>query len=125
MWLEKFLDLISKVIPTDTTSELRAELSRLNPDKIYVENVRSLLHVSARTALDVLETAVRQGVLRKGIEVRCPDGAVAVAVDSGQSLPEQVHCWQDEEEIEIPTSELSKVTFYRLNDERAAAVVHR
>lgn len=128
MWLEKFLDLISKVVPIDPLAGRAKELSNLNPDKIYLENVRSILHVSAQTAFDVLEAAVRQGLMRKGIEVRCPDGYVAVTADVGQQLPEFVRCWQEQngktQQVEMPTKKLEQVTFYRLNDKPRAAVVH-
>jgi hypothetical protein len=130
MWLEKFLDLISRILPSDPVSGLQAELAQLDPDKIYVENVRSILHVSTSVAERVLETAVRQGVFQKGVEVRCPDGAVAATADSEKNLPRSVHCWHeldgDMEEIEVATDELSKVTFYKLNDKPdAAAVLYR
>ena len=128
MWLEKFLDLISKVVPIDPVAGLEKELSHLNPDKIYLENVRSILHVSAQTAFDVLETAVRQGFMRKGIEVRCPDGYVAVTADVDQQLPKSVRCWQEENgetlQVEMPTDKLEHVTFYKLNDKSRAAVLH-
>jgi hypothetical protein len=115
-------------MPSNPVKGIELELSQLNPDKIYLENVRSILHVSATAASEVLEAAVRQGLLRRGVEVRCPDGYVAATADNGQELPETVNCWHEEDgrtqRVPLPTSELKKVTFYKLNDKSRAAVVH-
>src|SRR5437899_474722 len=45
--LKKLFQIISNVVPAPALSEREAlELARLNPDKFYVENVRSILGVS-------------------------------------------------------------------------------
>jgi len=118
----KFLQTISKLVPGGTLSAKELQLlSSLNPDKIYVENVRSILGVSHRSAVRILETAVRQGLFKRGIEIQCPDGTVAASADAEEKLPVTVHCWTEEEghpkEVELPTESLTKTTFYRLNDE--------
>lgn len=129
MWLTKFLDIIGKLLPSNPLSGKEEALARLNPDKIYTENVRSVLGVSHKAALEVCERAVRQGFFRRGVEVMCPDGAVAASADSEATLPPMVRCWMEEngnfEEVELPTNTLRKVTFYRLDDQAAAAVIHR
>lgn len=120
MLLERFLKAISRLIPQKELSGKEALLSELNPDKIYVENVRSILNVSHESAVRICETAVRQGVFRRGVEVVCPDGAVACSADTEEELPPTVHCWTEEdghsEEVELPTRSLRKTAFYRLND---------
>jgi hypothetical protein len=128
VWLTKFLETISRIIPGDVFSGKEDALSSLNPDKIYVENVRSVLGVSNRRAVQICESAVRQGLFRRGIEILCPDGAVAVSVDSVSEIPKTVHCWKQQgdeiEEEELPTSALRKITFYRLNAQ-SASVLYR
>jgi hypothetical protein len=98
-----------------------ALLSSLDPDKIYIENVRSILDVSYSSAVRICETAVRQGLFKRYIEVKCPDGSVAAATDNEETLPKTVHCWTEidghPEEVEFATQALAKTTFYRLNDE--------
>src|SRR2546423_7111465 len=111
MWLPKFLNIISRVLPNNSDSEVEKALAELDPDKIYVENVRSVLHVSQQKAFDLCETAVRQGFFKRAVEVKCPDGAVAVSADSEADLPLTVHCWKEEEdghyeEVELPTNTL-------------------
>jgi hypothetical protein len=116
--LTKFFDSISKIVPGSPLSGREEALARLNPDKIYLENVRSVLGVSSGSAQQIIDTAVRQGIFERYVEVVCPDGAVAASAKTESELPEIVHCWKEEEghleEREIPTSTLPKVTFYRM-----------
>ncbi len=127
MWLTKFLDIISNLLPNNTLSGIEESLAQLDPDKIYIENVRSVLDVSYQKAKDICESAVRQGFFKRGVEVKCPDGAVAASADSEADLPPTVHCWKEAdghyEEVELPTNTLQKVTFYRL-DEQSTAVLY-
>jgi len=119
--LEKLFQIISTIVPAPKMSEEEAEmLSRLNPDKFYVENVRSILNVSHAAAVRICETAVRQGVFERRVEVLCPDGAVAASAESEAALPETVRCWQEEdgllEQEELSTKTLEKTVFYRLHE---------
>jgi len=123
--LEKLFQIISKIVPAELSERELTLLERLNPDKFYVENVRSILGVSQRSAEKICETAVRQGVFQKRVEVKCPDGAVAASADSEENLPQTVRCFREEDghfEIDIlPTADLQKTTFYRLNDKTDSA----
>lgn len=125
MWLEKFLSTMARRLPTKRLSP--DALSQLNPDKIYVENVRSLLDVSYSNAVEILEDGLKQGWLRSGVEVRCPDGSVAASADVETDLPATVNCYTEEDghpgEVELPTASLSKVRFYTLNDRPTSIAV--
>jgi hypothetical protein len=125
MLFEKFLNIMARHLPS---KQLSADaLSQLNPDKIYVENVRSLLDVSHSNAVEILEDGLRQGLLRSGIEVRCPDGSVAATAEVESELPPTVFCTGEEDghptEIELPTHSLQRVKFYRLNDRESSIAV--
>lgn len=117
MLLTKFLDTISKIIPIDPLAGRPEAIARLDPNKIYVENVRSALGVSTSKARLICETAVRRGLFDRFVEVLCPDGAVAASAPTEAELPERVHCWEEhdghQEEAELPTLTLRKMTFYR------------
>jgi hypothetical protein len=118
----KFWQKIKSLLPSFTLSENEAQaLSKLNPSKIYVENVRSILGVSHESAKRICETAVRQGVFERRVEVMCPDGVVAASADSEANLPATVQCWHEEqghlEAEELPTKDLEKTIFYRLIDD--------
>ena len=106
--------LVSPGIPPES---LRA-LSQLDPHKIYLENVRSLLGVSSKKAQSICNAAVRQGVFEKWVEIRCPDGSVPASAKNESDLPPIVHCWIEGdghwEETEMESTQLQKVTFYRL-----------
>lgn len=101
-------------------------LSKLNPDKFYLENVRSLLGVSHQRALELCNSAVRQGFFKRRVEVMCPDGVVAASADTEEQLPMTVHCLAESEghleEIELPTRSLSKIITYSLNDEATSSL---
>lgn len=98
-----------------------ALISELNPDKILVEDVGSILDVSRASAERICETAVRQGLFRRGVEVTCPNGAVAASADTEADLPAMVSCWIETdghlEEAKFLTKELKKTTIYRLNEQ--------
>ena len=122
MYFEKFFGAISKLLPGGADLDAKAiALSSLDPDKIYVENVRSVLGVSNAEARRICETATRQGVFSKRIEVLCPDGSVAASADTVDDLPEVVHCWTEEgghfEETDFQTTSLQKNVYYRLNEQ--------
>jgi len=123
MSFEKFFGAISRLIPQrhDDRARILSMLSALNPDKIYLENVRSVLDVSAAEAKRILEAAERQGLISRGVEVLCPDGSVAASADSESNLPLGVRCWSEQdghfEERVTKTEALRRNVFYRLNEQ--------
>jgi hypothetical protein len=125
LW-QKFLEIISRILPLRPLAVNEEALAQLDPEKIYIENVRSLLNVSFQEAEAICEAATRQGLFKKGIEVICPNGAVAAAVEFGKLLPKYVECWVEEdgqlEPREMETNALQKITYYRFN--RAGQVAH-
>ena len=114
---EKFFRTISGVVSPNVLLDMEA-LSALNPDKITVENVRSILRVPRAIAEKICEIAVRQGAFRKFVAVECPDGSEAAEAEREDDLPQLVTCFAEEDgfihEVDLPTRTLRKVTFYRL-----------
>ena len=120
--LSKLFQAISRLLPEPSLSEKEAEmLANLNPDKFYAENVRHILGISYASAVRICETAVRQGLFERRVEVMCPDGAVATAADTEAHLPPSVRCWHQDgdfmEQEELPTETLEKAVFYRLHEQ--------
>ena len=120
MLLQKFFERISNVIPeTVLLGDLRA-LSHLNPDKFYLENVRSVLGVSSAAAQRICDTAVRRRAFLQFVEVTSPEGVGVAFAPTETELPLEVHYWteQNGEHVEtfVPTADLRKTVFYRLND---------
>jgi len=120
--LSKLFQIISRIAPDPKLSDKEAEmLSALNPDKFYAENVRHILGVSHASAVRICETAVRQGIFERLVEVKCPDGAVGASADTEDHLPPTVRCWHRDggflEAEDIATKTLEKTTFYRLHEQ--------
>jgi hypothetical protein len=91
-------------------------LSQIDPRRIYVENIRAVLGSSVWVAKLICETAVRQGIFVKRIQVMCPDGAVALTVLSADEIPPTVPCRREvdgetEESIEC-SDRLDRIEFY-------------
>jgi hypothetical protein len=122
MSFETFLRKISNRFPS--TIKLEA-MASLDPEKIYIENVRSILGVSSSEAERICETAARQGVFERRVEVLCPDGVIAFSATSEVGLPSVVTCWSNEDgelqEREIPVAILRKVTYYKLHEQQPIA----
>ena len=117
MSFARFLRTISDKIPPAAVLNMKA-LSELDPDKIYVENVRSVLRVPHGIARRICEMAVAQGVFRRFVAVECPDGSEAAEAERESELPPTVTCMREEDgfmaEVEMPSKGLRRVTFYRL-----------
>ncbi len=90
---KRFLTVIAEnVIATPRRLEA---LSKLDPQRIYVENVRAVLGTNSWIARTICETAVRQGIFRKRVQILCPDGSVAKTVPDRRSIPPTVRCWRE------------------------------
>ena len=113
---KRFLKIISDRLVA-TPARLKV-FSALDTQRIYVENVRALLGTSTWIARQICETAVRQGLFVKRIQVLCPDGAVALTVDDEKAVPEEVQCWREVdgelEPVAERTERLDRLEFYQL-----------
>jgi hypothetical protein len=120
MFFEGFWRAISNLVPDRLALGDLDALARLNPEKIYVENVRAVLRLSHGAAVTICESAVRQGLFARGVEVVCPDGSVPASATTEAALPSEVSCWAEEDgdmiEQRYATRDLRKVVFYRLVD---------
>ena len=116
--LVKFLDTISRLIPPRDDDSIVAAVARLNPDAFYLENVRQILGVSTNAALNVCETAVRQGIFSERVVALTPDGAVAASAPTENQLPQTISIWahadNGEEETEVSVTDLTKMRVYSL-----------
>lgn len=91
-----------------------------DPDRIYVENVRSFFNISTRLAKYLCKIAVRQGIFRKKIAVECKNGnctRIIEVFDKEEDIPENIKCFmcelEGESEYTFRTSELNIVEFYQ------------
>jgi hypothetical protein len=118
-WFIEFWKKISDLMPASISPAALERLSELDPEHIYVENVRSILGVSSTKARLICDTAVRRGVFSRRVQVLCPDGSVAASASTREELPSTVRYWQDingDFELEyLPTSGLSTLEVFALN----------
>jgi hypothetical protein len=112
----KLFDLIVKVFSPNVPPSTLEKLRRLNPQKIYVEEIRSILDVPFGGARTFCDLAVRKGIFERWIEVRGPDGRAPAEAPTEDELPPVVRCSTgvDDEEIELMSTDLPKAVFYRL-----------
>jgi len=129
MWLEKFSKIISVILDkapfADRLLVSLAEgrqadaILHLNPDKIYLENIRSILGVPTAIAKLICETAVRKGLFFERVEVLSPDDTVVLTAANEQELPESISYMifegEDYDRQESATKDLKKRTYYQLN----------
>ena len=118
---DRFLKAITDQLPLPKPNAEQARLlAKLDPDKFYVENVRSILGVSTRSAAQICDLAVKQDLFERRVEVVCPDGSVAASAATEDNLPSEVECEQKVngfyESETLDTKALRKLTSFRLAD---------
>jgi hypothetical protein len=120
--MNSFMQFLRKTASTLllTPERLRA-ISKIDPQHIYVENIRSVFGLTTPLARGLCELAVKQGIFRKAVEVRCPDDTTAAEAETIDKLPTAVSCWSEidgnyEEEI-YNTKSLKLRDFYVYQNE--------
>jgi hypothetical protein len=94
-------------------------IEALDPGKIYVENIRSFFHVPRYVAKLMCEMAVVDNLFEKRIGLKCPGCSRIISSYSKESdIPEYITCDicenDDKEEFEFKSSDLQRITFYKL-----------
>lgn len=91
-----------------------------DPDRIFVENVRSFFNIPTRWARFLCEVAVRQGVLKKKFSVECSNnecGRIIKSYDKKEDIPKTIICRTCEleglEKFEFETDKMHIVEFYQ------------
>ena len=120
MSLERLLRLIvNSSVLRRFVDRQREAVEAIDPQRIYVENVRAFFGVPHSLARLLLEAAVREGALERRIGVLCPrDMHIVESYSSEEAVPESVFCLACEaggrEGPEHPGRELARQTFYKL-----------
>lgn len=120
MWLEKFFRIIDKSFIGRFIDKRLDVISATNPDRIYVENIRSFYNLNTPTAKTLCEMAVKENLFKKRIGVECPDcGKLITHYNSEKDIPEKIVCdtclMLENDKHEFKKSEISKIEFYQLN----------
>lgn len=92
-----------------------------DPERIYVENVRSFFHIPFKAAKLLCDLAVKEGLFRKKYGVTCPScGRIIKSYNSENQIEEEVTC-ETCKDIEEPQyvfnkNEFGTIEFYQLRN---------
>jgi len=123
MLFEKFLNLIDRT-PIGAIIDRKLDIiEKTDPDRIYVENIRTYYNLPYIAAQTLCEMAVKEHIFKKRIGLICPnDGCKRIikTYDVEEKQDETVTCLQCElresEQYCFDTNELEKEIFYQLQD---------
>ncbi len=95
-------------------------INSINPGKIYIENVRAFFHVPRSVAKLMCEMAVVDKLFERKIGLVCPGcHRILASFSTELEIPEIISCdiceAEDKDVFEHRTSELDRVTFYKLS----------
>src|ERR1044071_10433899 len=118
MLLEKFSNIIDRT-PIGAAIDYRRKLiEQTDPQRIYVENIRSFFHIPHGLAKWLCEVAVKEGAFEKRIGFLCPNCQALIGhIKPSESAP-QLFCEScktiGEDKYEFSKSECQVIAFYRL-----------
>lgn len=92
-----------------------------DPERIYVENVRSFFHLPYKAAKVLCELAVKEGLFRKKYGVVCPScGRIIKSYNIKEEIDEEIECelCRDLEEPKhiFQKSEVEIIEYYQLKN---------
>lgn len=120
MWLEKFFQIIDNSFIGRFIDKRLDIISSTNPDRIYVENIRSFYNLNTPVAKTFCEMAVKENLFKKRIGVECPTcGKLINHYSFENEIPDTIICdtclMLENDKHEFKKSEMSKIEFYQLN----------
>jgi hypothetical protein len=121
MSLKRLLNLIDNTGIGNFVSSKQSLIENTNPDRIYIENVRSFFNLPSTIAKLLCDIAVRQNVFRKQIGVLCPNkdcGRIIKTYDSIEEIEEVIECEQcllkEEDKHSFSKEQIKIIVFYQL-----------
>jgi hypothetical protein len=117
----RFLEIIDKSFVGRLIQNRLNILEHIDPDRIYVENVRAFYGLPFFAAKFLCELAVREGILAKRFAVECPnEGRLILSVSNKAELPQIVKCRNcellEETRYEFDLNSCHIVEYYTLVD---------
>lgn len=95
-------------------------INQLDPNRIYVENMRSVLNTSTRIAKIICELAVRKGYFEKHYAVECRNdtcGRVIESFENLEDIPLELSCYicadDKMEKSTFKKGELTTTVYYK------------
>lgn len=97
-------------------------LENTDPDRIFIENVRSFFNLNTTMAKFFCDMAVKEKYFKKKTGLQCPNDSckrIIATTDHGESFKHPVHCdlceLNEEDQFEFSKDEIHIVTYYQLN----------
>lgn len=120
----KLLEIIDKTQIGKWVSKKQDQIEKTDPQKIYVENIRSFFGVSTKIAQFMCDSLVKQKKLTKRIGYICPNHLCKKIIFSerhGNTLKKaEVHCINCEirgqDSFSFDKNKLSTVIFYQITN---------
>jgi hypothetical protein len=98
---------------------IKDSINHLDPDRIYVENIRAILGSNTFLATLVCEIAVQAGFFKKHYSIECKNrdcGRVIFSCEDVKNIPSKINCVicedDDREFFEWDSSILRKIPYY-------------
>jgi hypothetical protein len=118
----KFLDIIDRSFVGRLVQSRLNILEQTDPNRIYVENIRSFYGLPTFAAKYLCEKAVEKGLFSKRYGVVCPnEGRLIITAGNVSELPQTVYCSSCEvlenDRYEFALEECQVEEFYKLNVE--------
>ena len=125
MFSERLLTIIEDSGIGRWVAHKREVVESTDPDRIYIENVRSFFGLPTRIAALLCRLAVRDGVFMQRAGVLCPnDGRIIASYNTLHEIPEQITCQVCELSGEFPyewtRDEVATIIYYVLVRETEA-----
>jgi hypothetical protein len=124
-WI-RFLQIIENSFIGKFAANKLAIIEKTDPDRIYVENIRSFFNFPTSLAKFYCELAVKKHVFNKKIAINCPHcGRVIKTVNKESEIPKKLSCTvcelDEQEEYEFVPDKKDIAVFYQLNRETDAS----
>jgi len=96
-------------------------IKNTDPDRIYIENVRSFFNIPTKLAKFLCDVAVRQNLFIKKIAIECINHdckRIIQTFNVDEKLPEEINCivceLENKEKFTFNKSEYKIIEFYQL-----------
>jgi hypothetical protein len=121
MLLQKFLNLIDNTSIGRAISHREELIDQLDPERFYVENIRSFFGLPHSVARLLCDMAVREGLFLRRFGVMCPQcDRIIQSVKSESDIPIVLACdvceRNESERYEFKRDECRTIVYYKLND---------
>ena len=120
MLLEKFFQIIDNSFIGRFINKRLELVDATNPDRIYVENIRSFYNLTTPVAKVFCEMAVKEKLFKKRIGVECPNcGKLIIHFSNISDIPDTILCDNcqllEEDKYQFSRKEIVETVFYQLN----------